>query len=162
MPIGQNGPFTVYQSDCTLIPSCNRAQTLSGVGMLHVHDIKVRYSEVDSQGIVFNAHYLTYCDDTFESWLRACFADRLQSLGVEIVVKRAIIEWHTAAGLAALIELGMRLERVGRTSFEFRFEGGIQGTPAFTAQVTYVVVDRHTFEPLELPDRLRSVLARDA
>ena len=60
--------------------------------MLHVHDIKVRYSEVDSQGIVFNAHYLAYCDDTFESWFRACFADRLESFGIEIVVKRAIIE----------------------------------------------------------------------
>src|SRR5262245_2678450 len=99
--------------------------------MLYVHDIKVRYSEIDSQGIVFNAHYLTYCDDTFESWFRARFADRLESLGIEIVVKRAIIEWHTAARLAAVIGLGMSLERVGRTSFEFRFEGSIHGTPAF-------------------------------
>jgi len=130
--------------------------------MLYVHDIKVRYSEVDSQGIVFNAHYLAYCDDTFESWFRACFADRLQSLAVEIVVKRAVIEWLTAARLADAIELGMHLERVGRTSFEFRFEGSIQGTRAFVAQVTYVVVDRHTFEPQEIPDRLRCVLAGDS
>jgi acyl-CoA thioesterase FadM len=90
------------------------------------------------------------------------FADRLQSLAIEIVVKRAAIEWHTAARLAATIELGMRLERVGRTSFELTFEGSIQGTRVFVAQVTYVVVDRHTFEPLEIPDRLRSVLAGDA
>jgi acyl-CoA thioester hydrolase len=130
--------------------------------MLYVHEIKVRYSEVDSQGIVFNAHYLTYCDDTFESWFRACFADRLESLGVEIVVKRAIIEWHTAARLAAVIELGIRVERVGLTSFEFKFEGCIQGTRAFVAQLTYVVVDRRTFKPVEIPDRLRSVLAGDS
>ena len=130
--------------------------------MLYVHGIKVRYSEVDSQGIVFNAHYLAYCDDTFESWFRACFADRLQSHAVEIVVKRAVIEWHTAARLADAIEVGLHLERVGRTSFEFRFEGSIQGTRAFVAQLTYVVVNRATFEPLEIPDRLRSVLAGDS
>jgi len=130
--------------------------------MLYVHGIKVRYSEVDSQGIVFNAHYLAYCDDTFESWFRACFADRLQSHAVEIVVKRAVIEWHTAARLADAIEVGLHLERVGRTSFEFRFEGSIQGTRAFVAQLTYVVVDRATLEPLTIPDRLRSVLAGDS
>ena len=127
--------------------------------MLYVHDIKVRYSEVDGQGIVFNTHYLAYCDDTFESWFRACFADRLESLGIEIVVKRAIIEWHTAARLAAVIKLGMSLEHVGRTSFEFKFEGSIEGTRAFVAQVTYVAVDSRAFEPLQIPDRLRSVLA---
>ena len=143
-------------------PVLQQAADVFGVGMLFVHDIKVRYSEVDSQGIVFNAHYLTYCDDTFESWFGARFADRLESLGIEIVVKRVVIEWHTAARLAAVIGLGMSLERVGRTSFEFRFEGSVQGTPAFFAQVTYVVVDRHTFEPLEIPDRLRSVLAGNA
>jgi acyl-CoA thioester hydrolase len=126
--------------------------------MLYVHEIKVRYSEVDSQGIVFNAHYLSYCDDTFESWFGACFADRLQSLGVEIVVKLAIIEWHTAARPSSAIELGMRLERMGRTSFELKFEGSIQGTRAFVAQLTYVVVDSRTFKPLQIPDSLRSVL----
>ena len=129
--------------------------------MLHVHDIKVRYSEVDSQGIVFNAHYLAYCDDTFESWFRACFADRLESFGIEIVVKRAIIEWHAAARLADAIELGMHLERVGQTSFEFKFEGSIQGTRAFVAQLTYVVIDPRTFQPQAIPGRLRSVLAGD-
>jgi acyl-CoA thioester hydrolase len=130
--------------------------------MLYVHDIKVRYSEVDSQGIVFNAHYLAYCDDTFESWFRTCFADRLAALAIEIVVKRAIVEWHTAARLAAAIELGMHLERVGRTSFDLKFEGTIGGTRAFAAQLTYVVVDARTLKPQEIPDGLRSVLAGEA
>ena len=26
----------------------------------HVHSLKVRYSEIDSQSIVYNSHYLTY------------------------------------------------------------------------------------------------------
>ena len=29
-----------------------------------VHRIRVRYGEVDMQRVVFNAHYLAYCDGT--------------------------------------------------------------------------------------------------
>jgi YbgC/YbaW family acyl-CoA thioester hydrolase len=36
------------------------------------HRIRVRYAEVDGQGVVFNAHWLTYFDETctrfVESW----------------------------------------------------------------------------------------------
>ena len=34
------------------------------------HSIDVRWGEVDMQGVVFNAHYLAYIDDTLERWLR--------------------------------------------------------------------------------------------
>jgi acyl-CoA thioester hydrolase len=28
----------------------------------HRIDLRVRWAEVDAQGVVFNGHYLTYCD----------------------------------------------------------------------------------------------------
>jgi hypothetical protein len=31
------------------------------------HPFRVRYSEIDGQGVVFNAHYLTYFDTTITS-----------------------------------------------------------------------------------------------
>ena len=34
----------------------------------YVHHIRVRYGEVDMQRVVFNSHYLAYCDDAVESW----------------------------------------------------------------------------------------------
>ena len=33
------------------------------------HTIRVRYGEVDKQGVVFNAHYMAYMDDAMETWL---------------------------------------------------------------------------------------------
>ena len=30
----------------------------------------VRYGECDQQGVVFNAHYMAYCDDASDRWLR--------------------------------------------------------------------------------------------
>ncbi|MBV9933801.1 MAG: hypothetical protein JO367_05815, partial [Actinobacteria bacterium] len=35
----------------------------------YVHRIRVRYGEVDMQRVVFNSHYLAYCDDAVEHWL---------------------------------------------------------------------------------------------
>ena len=31
-------------------------------GFSFFHPFRVRYSEIDAQGVVFNAHYLTYYD----------------------------------------------------------------------------------------------------
>ena len=38
--------------------------------MTYIQTIRVRYGEVDAQGVVFNAHYLAYLDDVSDTWLR--------------------------------------------------------------------------------------------
>ena len=38
--------------------------------MAHHAQVRIRYGEVDPQGVVFNAHYLAYIDDVFDNWLR--------------------------------------------------------------------------------------------
>ena len=55
------------------------------------HRIRVRYGEVDREGVVFNAHYLAYIDDAMENWLEPIAAERkrerwdmmLKRLGIE-------------------------------------------------------------------------------
>ena len=39
----------------------------------HVHSLKVRYSEIDSQSIVYNSHYLTYYDISLADLLDQAF-----------------------------------------------------------------------------------------
>ena len=39
----------------------------------HLNRIKVRYSEVDCQRIVYNSHYLTYFDISLSEMLEDCF-----------------------------------------------------------------------------------------
>ena len=36
----------------------------------YFYSFRVRYSEIDAQGIVFNAHYLTYFDSAMTEYLR--------------------------------------------------------------------------------------------
>ena len=30
---------------------------------------QIRYGEVDQQGVVYNAHYMVYMDETMEAWI---------------------------------------------------------------------------------------------
>ena len=66
-------------------------------GMSFWHDIRIRYGEVDMQGVVFNAHYLAYVDDCIDSWLRSIDA-HFEQFGWDIMVKKATIEWLGTAG----------------------------------------------------------------
>ena len=60
------------------------------------HPFRVRYSEIDGQGVVFNAHYLTYFDTTITEYFRALgydqYADAKQS-GVDFHVVKSVIEY---------------------------------------------------------------------
>jgi len=37
----------------------------------YTHHVRIRYGEVDMQRVVFNAHYLAYCDDAADLWFRS-------------------------------------------------------------------------------------------
>lgn len=43
------------------------------MGEPFAHRLRVRYAECDAQGVVFNAHYLTYLDVSITELWRAAF-----------------------------------------------------------------------------------------
>ena len=55
------------------------------------HQITTRYGEVDQQGVVYNAHYLVYMDDTMETWMRQ-LPDLRETFGWDMMLKKATIE----------------------------------------------------------------------
>ena len=50
--------------------SRHRARRVA-VAPVHRHEVRIRYGEVDMQRVVFNAHYLAYCDDAADIWFRS-------------------------------------------------------------------------------------------
>ena len=46
-----------------------------------IHRVRVRYGEVDMQRVVFNAHYLAYCDDAADLWFRTLGRGSRRALG---------------------------------------------------------------------------------
>ena len=118
---------------------------------------RVRYGEVDAQRVVYNAHYLAWCDDAVEEWF-ASLPFSTSDLGWDFMLKRATIEWTGSAGLRddATIEVGV--ERWGTTSFELGFTGRVGERPVFTAAITYVGVAPGTTTTMPAPAEVRDAL----
>jgi acyl-CoA thioester hydrolase len=126
--------------------------------MSFIHSVRVRYGEVVMQRVVFNAHYLAYCDDAADLWLRAIGAD-LEEGWWDVMVKRAEIVWSGAARVHDEIAIALEVSRWGNTSFDLTFDGAVRDAPVFTATMTYVAVRTGTNEPVRVPDDFRAAAA---
>ncbi|MGK2949693.1 MAG: acyl-CoA thioesterase [Acidimicrobiales bacterium] len=120
-----------------------------------VHHVRPRYGEIDMQKVVFNAHYLAYCDDAADLWFRAVGAE-LEAGWWDIMVKTATVTWSGAARVHDDLRIELGVERWGNTSFDVRFDGTVGATEVFTALLTYVAVRTGTLETVRVPDDFRA------
>jgi acyl-CoA thioester hydrolase len=123
----------------------------------YVHTIDIRYGEVDMQQVVFNAHYLAYCDDAVERWLGhrgVTVADH----GWDFMLKKAVIEWDGAAHVHERLDIAVTVERWGTTSFDVGFRGGVGDRAVFRSTITYVGVRLGTRETMPPPAEVRERL----
>ncbi len=110
------------------------------------------------QGIVYNAHYLTFVDDAFDCWLRDLDPVFENTYGWEVMVKKAEIIWESPARFGDHLNLLCTVDRWGNTSFDGAFEGTTSNGKIFTASVTYVCVTQETYQPIPIPPELRKHL----
>ena len=62
----------------------------------HRLPLRVRWAEVDKQGVVFNAHYLLYCDVCVTEYWRAIdvqYPDDFVQQGSDLFVRKSTIEY---------------------------------------------------------------------
>jgi YbgC/YbaW family acyl-CoA thioester hydrolase len=123
----------------------------------YVHRIQVRYGEVDMQQVVFNAHYLAYCDDAVENWLRARGV-RVADYEWDFMLKKAAVDWQGAATVHEVIDIEVGVERWGSTSFDVAFTGRVGERPVFRGVITYVGVRFGTREKAPPPPEVRARL----
>lgn len=117
----------------------------------------VRYVECDQQGIVFNSHYLLWCDEAVTAWLVAVgtpyagLADR----GLDTKVVAAALEWTSSARYGEVVEVDAQAERLGMSSFTVGFAVRVGDRACCTVRTTYVLVD-DAGRPTRVPDDLRA------
>jgi len=128
--------------------------------MTYSMDIKIRYGEVDRQGVVFNAHYLAYLDDVVDSWLRE-FEGDFESLGWDLMLKNVNLEWHGPAGIGEVLNVEAHVSRWGNTSFDVSFEVKVEKRLVLTATIVYVGVETGTTETLKPPAQIREHLSNE-
>jgi acyl-CoA thioester hydrolase len=113
----------------------------------HRLPLRVRWAEVDQQGVVFNAHYLTYCDVCVTEYWRALglrYPQDFLQQGSDTFVRKAGIEYHAPARFDDELEVCGRTARLGRSSLRFVIEMFRRGQPDTTligAELIYVNAD---------------------
>ena len=123
------------------------------------HRIRVRYAEVDGQGVVFNAHWLTYFDETctrfVESW---GFGSEYWINDFDVMLVKAVLEWTGPARFDEWVAIAVEPARIGTKSFDLRYHASVAGRYACDAVITYVAIKPGTNDSMEIPDAVRSVL----
>ncbi|MGJ7567264.1 YbgC/FadM family acyl-CoA thioesterase [Variovorax sp. GB1R11] len=125
------------------------------------HRLRVRWAEVDMQKIVFNAHYLMYFDTAISDYWRALalpYEEAMQSLGGDLYVRKATIDFRGSARMDDMLDVGMRCTRIGTSSMVF--EGGLFRQDQFLVgcELVYVFADPATQTSKPVPQVLRDVL----
>lgn len=120
------------------------------------YPLRVRYAEVDAQGIVFNAHYLTYFDCAMTEYMRALpwsYQAQVET-GEDFHVVRALVEFQAPVRFDEEMEIGARAAQIGRSSV--RFEMGVFGKGSdelrATGEITWVNANQETGKSAPLPE----------
>ena len=126
--------------------------------MSYHHKVRVRYVDCDMQGVVYNAHYLTFVEDAFDCWLREIDMNFEEKFGSEVMLKKASIVWEKPAKFANILNIECKVTRWGNTSFDGFFIGTVNAEKTFEATVTYVCVDHENYQPIPIPNYLKEHL----
>jgi acyl-CoA thioester hydrolase len=128
------------------------------------HPLKVRYSEIDFQGIVYNAHYLTYFDIGVHEFFHSLPYDYTaigKRTGQDFNMAKGLVNYRSPLRLDEAFAVEVTIGRVGRTSltFDLGIRVGDEPEPRATGEIVSVHADQATNRSLPLPDTLLSLLA---
>lgn len=124
------------------------------------HPLRVRYMEVDAQGVVFNGWYLTYFDEAMAAFLEARglpYAEMLAE-GFDVQLVHCELDWKAGLHWQDEFAVAVSTARRGRTSFALDFETRRAGEVTCRAQTVYVVVATDGSGKREIPPRLLAAL----
>ena len=128
---------------------------------------RVRYSEIDGQGVVFNAHYLTYFDTSITEYFRALGYDQYadsRKTGIDFHVVKSLIEYKAPVLFDWELDVGARVARIGNTSLTFELAIFLKGgkDALVTGEVVWVYTDQGTHRPVPITTSIReSIAARE-
>jgi acyl-CoA thioester hydrolase len=129
------------------------------------HVLRVRYMEVDAQGVVFNGWYLTYFDEAMAAFLefRGLPYPAMLDAGFDVQLVNCEMDWRTGLRWQDEVRVAVSTARLGRTSFALDFQTRRDGGEVTcSARTVYVVVATDGSGKRDLPARLVDALGSPA
>jgi acyl-CoA thioester hydrolase len=121
---------------------------------------RVGFSDTDAQGIVYYGRYLPYFDSARVEYHRHLDMLETRPREHEFVMRANTIEYHAPARFDDLIEVFIRVSRIGRTSVTYECAAYRDDDVLMvTAQQTLVLVDLAERRGRAIPDWYRDQVA---
>jgi acyl-CoA thioester hydrolase len=122
---------------------------------------RVGFSDTDAQGIVYYGRYLPYFDSARVEYHRHLAMLETRPNEHEFVMRANTIEYHAPARFDDLIEVFIRVSRIGRTSvtYECAAYRADDDVLMVTAQQTLVLVDLEERRARRIPETYRERIA---
>ena len=128
----------------------------------HLNKIKVRYSEVDCQRIVYNSHYLTYFDISLSEMLEDCFDqdEYIKNTNNDFHTVGVQMDFKSPARLNDQLEVYTGVKKLGNSSITFIQEISKLGSDEVlnSASITWVNTNQKSMKSETIPDDIRSKL----
>ena len=130
----------------------------------YISKLKVRYSEVDRQNIVYNSHYLTYYDISLSEMLDSLFDQ-------EEYIKKTNNEFHTVAAqlnfknparLNDEVNIFTAIKKIGNSSITFSQEIYRDGSDELIneAEIIWVNTNQDEMKPASIPEDLKNKFSK--
>lgn len=127
-----------------------------------IYKRKIRYSDSDAQGHVFNANYFVYFDDAITDFMEEIVGKPCGATDYEIVLARAECDFLSSGQIGETLLTTATVAKIGNTSLTFALEitEELSGREIARGVEIYVVVDAETMRPMPVPDALKSALEK--
>lgn len=125
------------------------------------YQLRVRYSEIDGQRVVFNSRFMEYLDITMDEYCRRLFGKTwANAMGkpLEMALVRVEIDFIKPAYLDDLLRVYCKIIRMGTSSMEVKFTIVREGHEAvlLKARIVYVVFDVEKAQTSPIPADIRA------
>lgn len=126
--------------------------------------VRVRYHEVDAQGVVFNAWYLAWFDEAMTEFLehRELSYAAMLDAGYDVQLVHSELDWRRGVGWGDDTVVAVSTARIGRTSFALDFQVRVAGEDGrevtCDARTVYVVIAVDGSGKQEIPPIIANAL----
>jgi len=130
----------------------------------YISKLKVRYSEVDRQNIVYNSHYLTYYDISLSEMLDSLFdqEEYIKETNNEFHTVVAQLNFKNPARLNDEVNIFTAIKKIGNSSITFTQEIYRDGSDELIneAEIIWVNTNQDEMKPTSIPEDLKNKFSK--
>ncbi|MBN1454020.1 MAG: acyl-CoA thioesterase [Anaerolineales bacterium] len=127
------------------------------------HPIEVRYGDLDPQGHLNNAKYLTYFETARINYFiqLGLFKPRQSFMDIGVIMAEARVTFHAPVQYGTSVQVGVRTSKLGNKSMtvEQNIVNAETGEVLASGQVILVAFDYHANKTLPIPKEMREAIS---